>query len=76
MKHKDPPIDRSRHARIKFELEVRGLTLADVARQAKVGPSAVSAVSIGKGRSAHIEKHIAEALQLDVKDLFPERYPN
>jgi|GEM_PF-1766690 len=74
MKPVDIPIDRAKHARIKCELELRGLSLADLAKQLGVGASAVSSVSLGKSRSGRIEKHIATAVEQRVEDLFPERY--
>lgn len=75
MKHVDIVVDRSRHAQIKYLLELRGLTLADVSKQIGVGASAVSSVSLGKSRSEKIEKHLATVLDQRVEDLFPERYP-
>lgn len=74
MKRADLVIDRDRHARICYLLALRNLNLADIARQAGVGTSAVSSVSIGKSRSAHIESVIAKALGCEAKDLFPDRY--
>lgn len=74
MKYSDFPIDRDKHAPIKCELELRGLSLADLARQLEVGASAVSSVSLGKSRSRRIEKHIASAIEQPVEILFPERY--
>lgn len=74
MKHIDIAIDRERHARVKYQLELRGLKLADVAKQIGVGASAVSSVSLGKSRSLRIEKHLAEAVGQSVEMLFPERY--
>ena len=72
--HNDYPIDRNRHARIKYELALRGITLADIAREANVGRSAVSSVSVGKSRSSRLEILIAGALNTTASDLFPERY--
>jgi lambda repressor-like predicted transcriptional regulator len=74
--HNDFPIDRERHARIKYELELRGLTLADIARDAKVGTSAVSSVSVGKSRSHRLESLIAKAIGTTAAQLFPERFVN
>jgi len=53
---------------------LRDLSLAEIARRANVGASAVSTVSIGKSRSARIEKLLAEALGTTAEELFPERY--
>lgn len=75
MKHIDIVVDRARHAHIKYLLELRGLTLADVSKQLGVGPSAVSSVSLGKSRSSKIEKYLATILDQQVEELFPERYP-
>jgi len=75
VRHADIAIDRKRHARIRFELALIQLSLADVARQLGVGASAVSSVSLGKSRSARIEKHLAKVLGVEVTELFPDRYP-
>ncbi|SLN56040.1 helix-turn-helix domain-containing protein [Ruegeria meonggei] len=74
MRHNDIPIDRARHARIKCELEIRGLKLTDLAQRIGVGASAVSSVSLGKSRSEKIEKYLASVLNQSVEELFPERY--
>lgn len=71
----DLSIDRERHARIKFELSLRELSLAEIGRRAGVGTSAVSSVSLGKSKSARIESFLAEALGVSVGELFPDRYP-
>lgn len=70
----DVSVDRERHARIRYELSLRGLSLAEIARRAGVGVSAVSAVSIGKSRSARIENLLAATLGTTAEELFPERY--
>ncbi len=75
MKHIDIPIDRERHAHIKYLLELQGLNLLEVGDQIGVGGSAVSSVSLGRSRSEKIERHLARILGLSVEDLFPERYP-
>ncbi|GFE49040.1 hypothetical protein So717_07930 [Roseobacter cerasinus] len=75
MKYTDVPVDRAKHARIKCELELRGLNLAALAKELGVGASAVSSVSLGKSRSERIEKHLASAVGQTVLELFPERYP-
>ena len=74
MKHIDIAVDRERHAHIKCQLKLRGLSLAELASQIGVGASAVSSVSLGKSRSKRIEKHLAAALGKTAKELFPERY--
>ncbi|MEP5757902.1 MAG: helix-turn-helix domain-containing protein [Litoreibacter sp.] len=74
MKHVDIVVDRKRHARIKYQLELLNLTLVDVSEQIGVGPSAVSSVSLGKSRSLKIERHLAKTLGQEVEELFPERY--
>lgn len=74
MKHADIAIDRARHARIKYELALRDLSLADIARIAGVSLSTVSSVSIGKSKSAKVEKHLAAAIDLEPAGLFPDRY--
>lgn len=72
----DLRIDRERHALVKYELSLRGLSLAEIGRRAGVGTSAVSSVSLGKSRSARVERFIAEALEVPVEDLFADRYPD
>lgn len=74
MKHIDIAVDRERHAHIKYQLELLGLRLADVAAQIGVGASAVSSVSLGKSRSRKIEEHLAALLSQKAEELFPERY--
>lgn len=74
MKYNDIPVDRVRHAKIKCELELKGLSLADLAKQLGVGASAISSVSLGKSRSERIENHLATAIGQSVETLFPERY--
>ncbi|MBO9444163.1 helix-turn-helix domain-containing protein [Phaeobacter italicus] len=71
----DLAIDRERHARIRYELSLRGLTLAEIAKRAGVSISSVSAVSLGKSRSARVEMILAHALETLPEALFPERYP-
>jgi len=75
MVRNDFPIDRERHSRIKYELDRRGLSLAEIARRVGVGLPAVSSVSLGRSRSARIEAHLAQALGMTAPQLFPERYP-
>ncbi|GFE49029.1 hypothetical protein So717_07820 [Roseobacter cerasinus] len=74
MKHIDIAVDRERHAHIKYQLELRGLSLAEIAEQIGVGASAVSSVSLGKSRSKRIEQALAAALDKTPEELFPERY--
>lgn len=75
MRHADIAIDRKRHARIRFELAVIQLSLADVARQLGVGASVISSVSFRKSRSARIAKHLAKVLGVEVTETFPDRHP-
>ena len=72
----DLAIDREKHARIRYELSLRSLTLAEIARRAEVSVSSVSAVSLGKSRSARIELILAQALATRPEALFPDRYPD
>ncbi|PVA05444.1 helix-turn-helix domain-containing protein [Thalassorhabdomicrobium marinisediminis] len=72
----DLTIDREKHARIRYELSLRGLTLVEIANRAGVSISAVSAVSLGKSRSARVETILAKALDIEPDRLFPERYPS
>lgn len=70
----DLVIDRKRHARIRYELSLRGLSLVAIAKRANVSVSSVSAVSLGKSRSARVERILAEALDTLPESLFPECY--
>ena len=58
---------------IKWQLELRGLSLAEIARQQGVTRKAVSQVA-GGGPSARIQQALAEALDMPVERLFPERF--
>lgn len=49
-------------ADIKYLLEKRGVSLADVARQAGVTPSCVNHVIWGKGTSQYVVMHIERLL--------------
>ncbi len=64
----------ARHERLKFELRLRGQSLASVARQLDVTQSTVSMVSKGKNRSRRIERALANALETTPEQLFPDRY--
>ena len=64
-----------RHERLKFQLRLKGRSLASIARQLGVSVSTVSLVSKGKNRSVRIERALAEALASTPEQLFPDRYP-
>lgn len=55
----------------KAELVRAGVTLSAIARKAGVSLSHVSEVMYGRRRSPRIEQAIADALKLDVSDVFP-----
>ena len=62
------------HDHIKWLLRTQGSSLADIARQLGVQPSAVTVVSKGQGRSRRIEQAIAKATGLSPSQLWPQHY--
>lgn len=62
------------HERVKGALHLRGVSLADIARQLGVTPTTVTVVSKGHRRSRRIENAIAQALGLSPRTVWPERY--
>ena len=63
------------HAHIKWLLKKQGTSLADIARSLNVGPSSVTLVCKGRGRSRRIEAAIAAATGLKPEQLWPDNYP-
>ncbi len=61
-----------RRAWVKYELELRGLNLSDVARREDVRQWAVSQAL--DRPMARLERALARAVEVPVKELFPERY--
>ncbi len=61
-----------RRAWVQFQLKIRGLSFAEIARQQGVVPQAVSA-ALGSN-SLSLEEAIASAVERPVRVLFPERF--
>lgn len=61
-------------ARIKYELELMGLTLAAVSRSAGYHPSAAGRAL--RSEWPELQNHIASALGRDPWEIFPSRYVN
>lgn len=61
-----------RHAWVIYELRVKGLTLADLARQA--GVHRVVLYQVWQKRYPRMQSLVAGALDMLPQDLFPERY--
>jgi len=75
MRRSELKIDRERHLEIKYQLGLRSVTFSDIARRLGLkAVSSVSQVSLGRQRSHRVEKLIAETLEMQVQELFPERY--
>lgn len=62
------------HERVKFQLALQGLSLAEIARRAGVSPTMVTAVSRGRRRNAAVEQLIADVLDQPPTDLWPTRH--
>ncbi|WP_420709766.1 helix-turn-helix domain-containing protein [Brevundimonas sp. SL130] len=67
-------VDDKRHAKIKNALNLKGMSLSDIARSLDVSPSSVSIVSRGFRRSKRIEQAIADALGQAPQTVWPDRY--
>lgn len=57
--------------KVKALMILNGIKGVDIARELRVSPTTVYVVLSGKGKSARIQKAIAEALGMNVKDLWP-----
>ena len=66
--------EKQRHVHIKHALNLKGITLADVARALNVTQGTVSQVSVGRSRSKRVESALASALGTTPEQLFPDRY--
>lgn len=66
----------ARHEHIKGALRICGKPLSQLGRELGVSGSAMSAVSMGKSRSAKIEAAIAAALETTPEALWPDRNDN
>ncbi|MFN3883232.1 MAG: helix-turn-helix domain-containing protein [Rhodocyclaceae bacterium] len=58
---------------IKSQLEIRGLSFAAIGRREGVSRIAVSQAAAG-GPSARLQDALAEAIEIPVQTLFPERF--
>ncbi len=58
---------------IKAALRKRGWTLADIAKELGIGPSAVSH-ALTRQRSRRVEKTIADKIGLSLHEVWPQRY--
>jgi Ner family transcriptional regulator len=68
-----PPRDpRERAAWVKFQLELRGLSFAELARWEKVSQKAVRYALLAPSR--YLEETIAKAIGMTPQALFPERF--
>ncbi|HOV56421.1 MAG TPA: helix-turn-helix domain-containing protein [Rhodanobacteraceae bacterium] len=63
------------HELIKAGLRLRGTSFAEIARRLDVAPTTVTIVSQGHRRSRRIEAAIAQALDVALERLWPDRYP-
>ena len=66
---------KASHERVKAALAIKGITLAQVARELGVAASTVTIVSQGDRRSRRVETAIARAAGTEPAFLWPERYP-
>jgi lambda repressor-like predicted transcriptional regulator len=64
----------ARHEHIKAALRIGGNSLSKLGAEIGVSGSAMSAVSMGKSRSAKIEAAIATALKTTPASLWPDRF--
>lgn len=58
---------------IRIELLRAKIKIADIARYAKVSPSAIGRVIEGQSRSARLERLVAKAIDKPVEAVFPAR---
>lgn len=65
--------EKIRRRKIKSLMALRGITGADIARKLSVSHITVSVVLGGHGTSKRIRKGIADAIGLNVNDLWPEK---
>lgn len=60
---------------IKYALAKKGYTITRVAKELDLyGPQSVQQVLTRKYLSAHVEKRVADILEISLHDLFPDRY--
>jgi len=70
--HEVPKEPAERRAWILYQLRRRGLSFRELARQEGVSQQAFSHACMAP--SSHLERVIAEAIDLTPRDLFPERW--
>lgn len=58
------------HETLKMQLRLKGISLAQVARQVGVSRTTVSLVGLRKLHNVAVERAIADALGVSVKELF------
>ena len=66
--------EKQLHVHIKHALNLKGSSLADIARTLNISQGSVSQVSIGRSRSKRVESALASALETTPEQLFPDRY--
>lgn len=67
-------VNEETHLQIKEALHTRGLSFGGIARDQGVAKATISIVSRGYRRSRRLEKAIADALNVEPAQLWPERY--
>lgn len=67
-------IDIEKHDAVKRALRAKGIKLVDIAAKLGCPPSLVTMVSQGRRRSESIERAIAEQLDRQARDIWPDRY--
>lgn len=63
-----------RNEQIKLKLKMKGIRLADVAKDLGVTPGLVSGALLGRFRSARVENAVAAILETSPEALWPDRY--
>ncbi len=69
----DVQIDRQKHAKVKYLLDLAGSSFSDIAASLSLSPSTISSVSLGRSRSRRVEKAISERIGVPESELWPER---
>jgi len=67
-----PKNPAQRRAWLAYQLRLKGLSIADLARQEDVSREAVAKAM--NEPSSHLEEAIARTLERTVREIFPERY--
>jgi Ner family transcriptional regulator len=61
------------HERIKYQLKLKGSSLAAIALELKISRSVVSRVSAGKTKSARVQEAIANKLGCSAAKIWPKK---